>query len=355
MTVLLRQLQRPISTVASKILSARKVTTTTATTALSTLCSRYNADAVGGLVSPSSSGLPACSHTTTTSRRRQHRSFATTRQDASGRFGHYQKDYDASLHDPRHYWLQASSELDWHTPPTYENTLRQTHPDYSDKMHQWFTDGKMNTCYNCLDRHVHHPTNSRANQKALVYDSPVTNTKRHYTYKELLDEVSQFAAGLSNLGVNVGDTVIIYMPMIPEAIVAMLACARIGAVHSVVFGGFAAKELASRVEDCRPKVVVSASCGVLPGGRIVEYKPLLEEALEIAQCGSDVRKCVIVQREGVAECELREGKDVSYRVLMEGVTEKMDAVPLPSTHPHYILYTSGTTGMPKARLHFNES
>ena len=158
----------------------------------------------------------------------------------------------------------------------------------------------------------------------------MTNTQRHYTYAELLEEVSQFAAGLSDLGVTVGDCVVIYMPMIPEAIIAMLACARIGAIHSVVFGGFASKELASRIDDCEPKVIISASCGVLPGKKTVPYKPLLDEALDIAKW-KDVKKCIIVQREGVLECPLKKG-DISYKELMDTVNEKMDAVPLPSTH-----------------------
>ena len=163
------------------------------------------------------------------------RTFAT-HKDAIGRFGRYLDDYEESLSDSTTYWHRAASELDWHTSPTLENTL-QNHPK-SDKMHQWFTDGMINTSYNCLDRHV---KEGRANQKALIYDSPVTNTQRHYTYAELLDEVSLFAAGLSDLGVTKGDCVVIYMPMIPEAVIAMLACARIGAIHSVVFGGFASK------------------------------------------------------------------------------------------------------------------
>jgi propionyl-CoA synthetase len=211
-------------------------------------------------------------------------------------------------------------------------------------MHKWFSDGFINTSYNCLDRHV---LEGRGNQKALIYDSPVTNTQKHYTYAELLDEVSQFAAALTDLGVTVGDRVVIYMPMIPEAAIAMLACARIGAVHSVVFGGFASKELASRIDHCKPKVLVTASGGVLPGGKTVPYKPLVEGALEIAECGDEV-KCVVVQREGVIECALNDRSDLSYKDLMDSVAnERMPAVPLPATHEHWILYTSGTTGMPK--------
>ncbi len=195
-------------------------------------------------------------------------------------------------------------------------------------MHRWFGDGVINACYNCLDRHVA----TRPDQSAIVWDSPVTNSRGgRYTYAELLDEVSRFAHALSGLGVCAGDRVVIYMPMIPEAVVAMLGCARIGAVHSVVFGGFAARELASRIDDSEPRVIVSASGGALPGGRTVPYKPLLEEALDIAKW-KGVTKCVIVQREGVLECTLKKGMDVSYQELMEGTNERMDAVPLSSTH-----------------------
>ena len=251
----------------------------------------------------------------------------STRQNASGRFGRYIEDYTESLTDcGRAYWLRASSELDWHTPPTLENTLLN-HPAH-ENMHEWFADGIMNTSYNCLDRHVNE---GRGDSIALVHDSPVTDTKRIYTYSELLDEVSRFAYALSDLGVERGDRVVIYMPMIPEAVIGMLACARIGAVHSVVFGGFAAKELASRIDDSKPKAILSASGGVLPGGRTVAYKPLLDKALDIAKW-KGVKRSVIVQREGVLECSLREGTDVSYRELMDGVNEKMDAVPVPSTH-----------------------
>mmetsp|Transcript_4292 Transcript_4292/g.7082 ORF Transcript_4292/g.7082 Transcript_4292/m.7082 type:complete len:687 (+) Transcript_4292:107-2167(+) len=270
-------------------------------------------------------------------------SFFSTRDDTIGRFGKYSVDFEESLSNKEKYWHDAASDLHWFKEPSLENTL-QTHPK-SQYMHKWFTDGLINTSYNCLDRHV---IEGRGSQKALIYDSPVTNTLKHYTYADLLDEVSQFAAALTDLNVKVGDRVVIYMPNIPEAAIAMLACARIGAVHSVVFGGFAAKELASRIDHCKPKVILTASGGVLPGGKTVPYKPLVDGALEIASCGDDVEKCVVVQREGVIECTLNNARDVSYKDLINSVANKrVDAVPLPSMHEHWILYTSGTTGMPK--------
>lgn len=253
---------------------------------------------------------------------------STNMSDASGRFGKYVDEYDESLRDSgRRYWLDAAlSGLDWHTPPTYENALRE-HPKY-DNMHMWFTDGVLNTSYNCLDRHAR----VDPHRVALIYDSPLTNTIKKYTYSELLDEVSKLAYALSNtLGVREGDAVVIYMPMMPEAMIAMLACARIGAVHSVVFGGFASRELSSRIDHCEPRAIISASCGVLPGGRTVPYKELLDDALRMSKW-KGVRKCVIVQREGVLVCDLRDGMDVSYRELMDDTKGGMDAVPVPSTH-----------------------
>eukprot|EP00986_Skeletonema_menzelii_P013031 scaffold7387_cov145-Skeletonema_menzelii.AAC.2 len=258
-------------------------------------------------------------------------SFFSTRDDTIGRFGKYSVDFEESLSNKEKYWHDAASDLHWFKEPSLENTL-QTHPK-SQYMHKWFTDGLINTSYNCLDRHV---IEGRGSQKALIYDSPVTNTLKHYTYADLLDEVSQFAAALTDLNVKVGDRVVIYMPNIPEAAIAMLACARIGAVHSVVFGGFAAKELASRIDHCKPKVILTASGGVLPGGKTVPYKPLVDGALEIASCGDDVEKCVVVQREGVIECTLNNARDVSYTDLMNSVANKrVDAVPLPSMHEHW--------------------
>jgi propionyl-CoA synthetase len=200
----------------------------------------------------------------------------------------------------------------------------------------------MNTCYNCLDVHVR---DGRGEQVALYYDSPVTGVKKQYTYQEMLNLVSTFAGALhGDLGVEKGDRVVIYMPMVPEALVAMLACARIGAIHSVVFGGFAAKELATRITDCQPKVIVSASAGVEPT-RVVPYKPLLDKALELAT--HNVQHCVIVQRTNVnAECNMGP-KDLDWEEVMARASPAREAVPLPANHTHNVLYTSGTTGLPK--------
>jgi len=210
---------------------------------------------------------------------------------------------------------------------------------------RWFPDGTTNMCYNCVDRHV---VAGRGDQPAIAYDSPLTGTKQSITYRQLLKEVSRLATVLGeDLNVAKGDRVVIYMPMIPQALVAMLACARIGAVHSVVFGGFASKELATRITDCDPKVVISASAGIEPNSRIVPYKPLLDESLRIAQ--HNVHNTIIVQRPDVQECELKPKFDLDYHELMSARSsdDQLEAVPLPSNHPHYILYTSGTTGVPK--------
>ena len=263
------------------------------------------------------------------------------RNAAQGPHGKYQDEYQFSITDPEGFWKKAAQAIDWHTEPS---VILKPGPTEAPHQYHWFSDGVMNTCYNCLDVHV--IQNGRGDQPALIYDSPVTNVQQTFTYSELLDQVATFAAVLqNNLGVETGDRVIIYMPMIPQAVIAMLACARIGAVHSVVFGGFAAKELATRIKDCQPKVIVSASAGVEPT-RIVPYKPLLDAALELAGKDSgrhSVEHTVIVQRHNVQSCTL--GKlDHDYDELMASVTQPANAVPLPANHPHYILYTSGTTG-----------
>lgn len=245
----------------------------------------------------------------------------------------YKKQHTFSLTDPSAFWLQAAQDVHWTTKPTQGvDTSRSPFT-------RWFADGVINACYNALDVHVE---SGRGEQIALVHDSPVTQSHRSYTYSQLLDEVSRFAGVLKALGVTRGDRVLIYMPMIPEAVIAVLATARLGAVHSVVFGGFAAKELAVRVDDCQPEVIVSASCGIEPG-RIVSYKPLIDEALDIAE--SQVRHCIVLQREQ-HPAELSLPRDHDWQTLMQGA-EAADAVPVNSTDPLYILYTSGTTGAPK--------
>jgi propionyl-CoA synthetase len=186
--------------------------------------------------------------------------------------GSYAEAFRRSLDDPEGFWREAAKEIDWYQAPT--SILDASNPPF----YRWFSDGIMNTCHNAVDRHV---ANGRGDQAALIYDSPVTGVTRRYTYSELLDEVASFAGVLTGLGVGRGDRVVIYLPMIPHAAVAMLACARIGAVHSVVFGGFAAHELAVRIDDAQPAVVVSASCGI-EGSRVIEYKPILDRALDQA-------------------------------------------------------------------------
>lgn len=258
------------------------------------------------------------------------------RESIHGPHGSYAEEYAFSLAEPEKFWAKAAERLEWFKKPT---KILQQSPDNS-HLYKWFSDGVINTCYNCLDVHVQ---NGRAKQDALIYDSPLTGVKQRFTYQELLDQVATCAGAMVDMGVTKGDRVVIYMPMIPEAIIAMLACARIGAVHSVVFGGFASKELATRITDCQPKIIFSASAGVESGGRIVPYKPLLDKALELAT--HDVKKCVIIQRDDVETCSLGE-MDVDYKDAMQ-TAKPVDAVPLPSNHPHYVLYTSGTTGLPK--------
>jgi propionyl-CoA synthetase len=250
----------------------------------------------------------------------------------------YADEYRRSLDDPEGFWLDAAAAIDWDTPPS--RALDASNAPF----YRWFPDGELNTCRNALDRHV---DGGRVDQVALVYDSPMTGTIRRLTYAELLDEVARFAGALRGLGVEKGDRVVVYMPMVPEAVVAMLACARLGAVHSVVFGGFAANELAIRIDDARPKVIVAASCGLEPG-RVVEYKPLLDAAIDLATHKPD--RCVVLQRDE-ATAKMSE-RDVDWRELVAGA-EPAECVTVAATDPLYVLYTSGTTGKPKGVVRDN--
>ena len=230
-------------------------------------------------------------------------------------------------------WQQAAQDIHWYESPG------QVLDDSKPPFYRWFPDGSTNACYNALDLHVEQ---GRGEQDALIYDSPVTETKRRYSYAQLLDEVSRFAGVLASCGVEKGDRVIVYMPMVPEALIAMLACARLGAVHSVVFGGFASNELAVRIDDAAPKAIVSASCGVEPS-RIVDYKPLLDAAIDLAEHKPD--SCIILQRPMQA-AELLPGRDLDWAEAMMDA-EAVPCVPVAANDPLYILYTSGTTGQPK--------
>jgi propionyl-CoA synthetase len=244
-----------------------------------------------------------------------------------------------SLEEPEAFWAEAAAAVDWDEP------WRRVLDDSRAPLYRWFTGGRLNTCHNALDRHV---DGGRAEQTALIYDSPVTDTVATFTYRELRDAVARFAGALRNLGVEPGDRVIVYMPMVPEAVVAMLACARLGAVHSVVFGGFASHELASRIDDARPKVIVAGSCGIEPG-RLVAYKPLLDSAIEIARWKPE--RCVILQRP-MLEGDLDPGRDVEWNDAV-AAAEPVDCVSVEATDPLYILYTSGTTGQPKGIVRDN--
>jgi len=251
----------------------------------------------------------------------------------------YQDLYDRAQADVAAFWMEAAEAIDWHRAPT--RALDSSRPPF----HRWFPDGEMNTCHNAVDRHV---AAGRGEQKAIIYDSPITGNASSLTYAELQTATARFAGMLQRLGVGTGDRVIIYMPMIPEAVVAMLGCARLGAVHSVVFGGFAAAELAKRIDDATPKAIISASCGHEPN-RIVAYKPLLDEAIELSS--HKPVSCVIYQREALT-ADLVAGRDLEWHAAHEGVDE-VAPVPVRATDPLYILYTSGTTGQPKGVVRDN--
>jgi propionyl-CoA synthetase len=245
----------------------------------------------------------------------------------------YAEVYKAAQDNPEAFWLEQAQAIDWIKAP--EKALF----DKGNDLYEWFADAQVNGCYNAVDRHVE---NGRADQAAIIYDSPITGTKQTITYAELQTRVAALAGALVARGVTKGDRVIIYMPMVPEALEAMLACARIGAVHSVVFGGFAAHELAVRIDDCTPKAIIAASCGLEPN-RVVHYKPLLDDA--ISQSTHKPETCIILQREQEI-CNLVEGRDLEWHDAIAQGTPA-DCVPVEGNHPAYILYTSGTTGAPK--------
>jgi propionyl-CoA synthetase len=251
----------------------------------------------------------------------------------------YRSTHERSLRDPDGFWAEAAEAIAW--DQRWDRVLDLSNAP----LYRWFTGGKLNTCYNALDRHVEQ---GRADQTALIYDSPVTGSVQSWTFRELRDRVAQFAGALVKHGVGKGDRVLIYMPMVPETVIAMLACARVGAPHSVVFGGFAAKELSTRIDDAQPRLIVSASCGI-EVNRIVEYKPLLDKAIEMARHKPD--NTIILQRPQ-AVASMIPGRDLDWNEATTAA-EPVGCTSLAATDPLYILYTSGTTGQPKGIVRDN--
>jgi len=251
----------------------------------------------------------------------------------------YDEAFRLSIEEKDKFWGEAAQAIQW------DRQWDKVLDDSRKPFYRWFAGGKLNTCYNALDFHV---KNGRGDQVAIIYDSPVTDTIKKITYKELLHDVSRFAGALKSLGVDKGDRVVIYMPMIPQTVVAMLACARIGAIHSMVFGGFAANELSVRIEDAKPKVIISASCGIEPKGPI-PYKPLLDKAVDLSS--HKPGKCIIFQRPQL-KAGLIDGRDLDWDALMKDA-DPAECVSLDATDPLYILYTSGTTGVPKGVVRDN--
>ena len=251
----------------------------------------------------------------------------------------YQKEYQASIEDPQAFWADKAKQVSWYREP--EDILSVDEHG----IHRWFADGEMNTCYMALDYHIE---NGRGDQLALIYDSPVTDQKKTFTYTQLRDEVALCAGMLKQYGVEKGDRVILYLPMIPEAVIAMLACARLGAIHSVVFGGFAPPELAVRLDDATPKVVLTASCGI-EISHIIEYKPLVDEAIRLAS--HKPQTCIVYQRPQ-ASAAMQAGRDIDWQEALQSA-EPADCVPVRGTDLLYILYTSGTTGKPKGVVREN--
>lgn len=253
--------------------------------------------------------------------------------------GSHDAAYRRSLDAPNEFWAEQAERIHWYR--RWEQVLDTTNAP----LYRWFTGGELNTCYNALDLHVERGLGERA---ALIYDSPVTDSKRTFSYSQLRDTVAKLAGAMRTRGVGKGDRVIIYMPMVPEAVMAMLACARLGAIHSVVFGGFAANELATRIDDAMPRLILSASCGI-EGSRVIEYKPLLDAAID--QASHKPEGCIVLQRDQ-ATATLVEGRDDDWQTVVDAAAP-CDCVPVAATDPLYILYTSGTTGQPKGVVRDN--